>query len=239
MWRTAGVVTAYLPLLPLAINYITATLELFERKDATRFLHTLQSTYREFVMSTQRHINPRTKNEFLSRLEELTNETHGRGGFTRYRQVFDIDSSDFAFRADLHKYVHGLHYSDPSYPRFPQELKRLLSILDDFHDAQQPNQYDDDADLIDLFPKIQRKERQMNDESLQGLDRQKANVRRFAGYIGDDLVKLWPRKSFVVLSTGLYCSARLSILALAVASLRLMPDSVYDLSWMSKVPTFQ
>ncbi|KAL8801265.1 MAG: hypothetical protein Q9182_004572 [Xanthomendoza sp. 2 TL-2023] len=231
MWRTAGVVAAYLPLLPLAINYITAALEVFERKDATRFLHTLQLTYREFVMSSD--TKPRTKNELLSRLEELTNEAHGRKRFTRYRQVFDVDSSAVMFRADLHKYVHELRYSDPSYPRFPQELKRLFNILDDFHDAQQPYQYDDDADLIDLFPKIQRKERQMNDKSLQGLDRQKANVRRLAGYIGDDLVKLWPRKSFFVLSAGLYCLARLSVLALAVASLRLMPDSVYDLSWMN------
>ncbi|KAL8685035.1 MAG: hypothetical protein Q9224_006007, partial [Gallowayella concinna] len=239
LWRTAGVVAAYLPLLPLAINYITATLALFERKDATRFMRTLQSTYQDFVMSSQRRMNSPTENVLLSRLEELTNKPHGRQGFIRYRQVFDIDSSDVAFKADLHKYVHELRYCDPSYPRFPQELRRLFNILDDFDDVQQPNQYDDDADLIDLFPKIQRKERQMNDESLQGLDRQKANVRRLAGYIGDDLVRLWPRKSFFVLSAGLYCLARLSILGLAIASLRMMPDSVYDLSWMNKVPTFQ
>ena len=67
----------------------------------------------------------------------------------------------------------------------------------------------------------------------------KANLRRFAGHIGDDLVNLWPRKLFFVLSAGFYCAARLSILGLAIASLRMMPDSVYESSWMSNVPTLQ
>ncbi|KAL8727479.1 MAG: hypothetical protein Q9166_006003 [cf. Caloplaca sp. 2 TL-2023] len=238
IWRLAAVVAAYLPLLPLAINYITATLDLFERKDANRFLHTLYSTYQEFVMSSPRCATSPTHKTLLSRLEGLINENQRRDELARYSRVFDIDSSDMAFRADLHEYVHELHYSDPSYPCFPQELKRLLNIIDDLHNTQQPNKYDDNADLIDLFPKIQRKERQLNDRSLQGLERQKANVRRFVGYIGDDLVRLWPRKSFFVLSAGLYCLARLSILALAIASLRMMPDSVYDVSWMNHAPTF-
>ena len=239
MWRITAVVAAYLPLLPLAINYITATLDLLERKAANRFLRTLHSTYQEFVISSPRCANSSNHRTLLRRLGELTTENRQRDDLIRYTQVFDFDSSDVAFQDDLREYVHELHYSDPGYPRFPQELKRLVHIINDLRNPQQPNMYDDDADLIDLFPKIQRKERQLNDWSLQGLDRQKANIRRFAGYIGDDLVKLWPRRAFFMLSAGLYCLARLSILALAIASLRKMPDSVYDVSWMSNVPKLQ
>ena len=239
MWRVAAVLAAYLPLLPMAINYITATLDLFERNDANRFLCTFHSTYQEFVTSSKRCASSPTHRTLLRRLVELTNENQGRDEFIHYTQVFNIDSSDVAFRADLREYIHELRYSDPRYPNFPHQLNRLFNIVDDLHNPQQPHKYDNDADLIDLFPKILRKERQLNDQSLQGLDRQKANIRRFAGHIGDDLVKWWPRKSFFVLSAGLYCLARLSTLALAIASLRMMPDSVYDLSWMGNVPTLQ
>ena len=239
MWRIAAVVAAYLPLLPLAINYITATLEVFEHKDAKRFLRTLHSTYQEFVISSTRCASSPTHRTLLRRLGELTIENQRQGEFIHYTKVFDIDSSDITFRADLREYVHELRYFDPGYPGFPQELNRLFNIIDDFRNPQQLNKYDDDADLIDLFPKIQRKERQLNDQSLQGLDRQKANIRRFAGHIGDDLVKSWPRRLFFVLSAGLYFLARLCILALAIANLRMMPDSVYDVSWMGNVPTLQ
>ena len=160
IWRVAAVVAAYMPLVPLSINYITATLDLFERRAAHRFLRTLYSTYQEFVLSSPRYADSPSHRTLLRRLGELIVETQRRDQFMHYTQVFEIDSSDVGFRADLGEYVHGLRFADPEYPRFPQELKRLLNILDDFLDPQHPNKYDDDADLIDLFPKIQRKERQ-------------------------------------------------------------------------------
>ena len=228
-----------MPLVPLAINYITATLDLLERRSSNLFLRTLHSTYHSFVRSSPQYEDSPRHRTLLRRLGELITESQRQEQFTHYRQLFEVDNSGVGFRADLGKYVHELHYIDPDYPRFPQELKHLLDILNDFRDVQRPNKYDDDADLIDLFPKIQRKERWLNDQSLHGIDRQKANCRMFVGYIGNYLIKLWPRKLFFLLSAGLYCSARLSILGLAIAGLRIMPDSVYETSWMSNLPTLQ
>lgn len=74
-----------------------------------------------------------------------------------------------------------------------KNLKCLVNIIDNIIDPQQPNIYDEDADHVDIFPNIQRKERRLLDQSLRRFSRQMGNLRRSAGWIGDDLVQLWPR----------------------------------------------
>lgn len=61
LWRAAALVGAYLPLLPLAINDVTAMLDHLEQMDARRSPSTLHSTFKEFVVSPPHSSSPNSR----------------------------------------------------------------------------------------------------------------------------------------------------------------------------------
>lgn len=148
----------------------------------------------------------------LEKLEDLTLEKEGTQA--RHSQFFIICESDKALQSVFRQYVRDLRYFNPLYPRFPQGLTRLVGIIGNMKSSEHSNKYDEGADHTDNFPKVLRKERHSNDQNDQGFDQYLDNLRRSAEWIGDELVKLWPRRAFSIVTAVLYCLARLSILAL-------------------------
>jgi len=138
---------------------------------------------------------------------------------TRVREAYKLLEDTYNTSEDLTK----VHYKD-IFDSCESELDSLLGFVRKQTSSEFPKNFPDQLKwLIDV---------------IKGIDR--SEFHRDA-----DRADLFPRKrllwlSIVLYATGVvYCLARLSIIALAFSSLRLMADSVYETTWTKTIPNVQ
>ncbi|KAH0553481.1 hypothetical protein GP486_006450 [Trichoglossum hirsutum] len=153
-----------------------------------------------------------------------------RGAKRAYKALEEVYIQEDTDNLDARKPYKDIFYGTQNDVQSPELGRQLL----DFIERKREFEKAEPLDLPDFVPQFKLLLKLMDEEAPKRLSQKaKTNV-----YPRENMLPTAFNKCVLYLTGGLYCLARLSLLAVALSSLRWMPDSVYsDTPWTYYIPS--